>query len=107
MTQDEQIAALRTELWKQRGQVYAAMGLLRLLTKTYKPDLYSDLQKPDVRQRLRYGLLNAAYQDVHNAEFKLAIAKGVDEFIDLITMDVPSMPLPTDIPATWRSFFDE
>ncbi|MDE2869368.1 MAG: hypothetical protein OXR64_00975 [Chloroflexota bacterium] len=107
MTQDEQIAALRTEVWKQRGQVYAAMGLLRLLTQTYKPELFADLKKPDVRHRLRYGLISAAYQDVDNAEFKLAIAKGVDEFFDLLTMDTPSMPLPTDIPATWRTYFNE
>ena len=107
MTKDEDISAIRTEIWKQRGQIYAAMSLLRLLTQTYKPDLFADLKKPEVRRRMRYGLLSAASQDVRSAEFKLHIAQGVDEFLDLLTIDYSSMPLPTDIPATWRTYFDD
>ena len=89
MNQDEHIAALQTELLRLRGHAYAANALLRLLLKQSKPDLYSDLHKEDVRTRLRFEMVTAAFRSSDPPDSKLDIGTGVDEFFNLLTVSIP------------------
>ena len=89
MNQEERIQGLQRELLKAKGGLIAANILLRLILKQYKPELWDDINRPEVRRDLRKVAAFSALTSHDTQDAKLKMAEGFDEFLDLMTIDYP------------------